>query len=216
VSKHRLPFADWSQRLAPGSDVLRNSDPHAVLLDDNLVVTTTDPERAHDVARALERAHSDPALLTTVVYGRSERRDPERTVDPEGVTAHAGRRSLIGAVPGAIIGALVIGLGVWLATDSTTGAAAAAVGGALFGAAVAAVWSFVIGTGQSEAYLDTFVDATAADLTVIAVRDDDPERIETAMDAVRDVPDIAVLRVDGEGRAHPVADQPTRRSRPSQ
>jgi hypothetical protein len=220
VTHHRLPFTEWSQRLAPGSDVLRNSDPHAVLLDHNLVAITSDPDRAHDVARSLERVQPDHALLTTIVYGDAGRRDPDHTVDPEGVTAHAGRRSLLGAIPGAIVGAVVIGLGVWLATDSTTGAIAAAVGGALFGAAVAAVWSFVIGTGQSEAFLDTFVDAEAADVTVIAVHADDPERIDDAVEALDGVLDTRVLRVDGDGHTHPEAGQdagqPTRRSRPSQ
>lgn len=209
---NRTAFADWSKRLAPGLDVLTDSNPSAVLLDHNLVAVTADADQAHGVVRTLERVQTDHDHLTTVVYGHAERHDPDNTVDPEGVTAHAGRRSLIGAVPGALIGALVIGLGVWFVTGSAMGAFAAAVGGALFGAAVAAVWSFVIGTGQSEAFLDTFVDPTASEITVIAVHADDSSSIDDASEALRDIADIRVLLVDRQGRAR----QPTRRSRPSQ
>lgn len=211
---NRTDFADWSRRLAPGLDVLTNSNPNAALLDHNLVAVTADADRAHDLARTLERVRRDHEQLTTIVYGHAERHDSDHDVDPDGVIAHAGRRSLIGAVPGAVIGALVLGLGAWFVTESTTGAAAAAFGGALFGAAVAAVWSFVIGTGQSEAFLDTFVDPTASEVTVIAVHADDQSQIEGALSALSDAADVRLLLVDAEG--HSRADQPTRRSRPSQ
>jgi uncharacterized membrane protein len=211
-------FADWSRRLAPGLDAITNSNPNAILAPQNLVAVTSETEQARDVARTFERMTPQESAVTAVVYGHADRRDEERTVDPERVTAHAGRRALVGAAPGAVIGALVVGLGAWLITSSAAGAVAAAIGGALFGAAVAAVWSFVIGTGQSEAYRETFVDPETADLSVIALHADDPEQVDRAASALSGsrVAEVRLLRVDARGQTADEHDQPTRRSRPSQ
>ena len=74
--------------------------------------------------------------------------------------------------------ALVIGLGVWFVTESAPATAGAAIGGAIFGFFVTAVWSFVIGTGQSQAYQDGFVDPEAADAIIVALHVDDTELVE--------------------------------------
>ena len=89
---------------------------------------------------------------------------------------------------------------MWFVTGSAAATAAAAIGGAIFGFAVAAVWSYVIGTGQSNAYQHGFIDPDAADAIIVALRVDDPTVIDVARDAVADDDRIRLFEVDANGQ----------------
>ena len=107
---------------------------------------------------------------------------------------------MLGGVPGAAICALIIGLGVWFVTGNGAATAGAALGGAVFGFYVTAVWSFVIGTGQSEAYQQGFIDPEAADAIVVALHVDDPSLIEQARHAVTTDDQVRLFELDERGR----------------
>jgi hypothetical protein len=81
--------------------------------------------------------------------------------------------------------------------------AGAALGGAFFGFYSVAVWSFVIGTGQSEAYQQSFIDPDAAEAIVVALHVEDPALIEQARGSVSGDDKVRLFVVDERGQ--PVA-----------
>ena len=190
----------WARRHAPQLDEVSNSNPNATLRPHNLVAVTDDLEAAQGVALDFERTTADTADTTMLVLGHAVDRESTRQADPEGVTSHAGRRIALGGIPGAAVCALIIGLGVWFVTGSGAATAAAAVGGAVFGFYVTAVWSFVIGTGQSEAYQQGFIDPEAADAIVVALHVDDPSLIEQARHAVVSDDQVRLFELDERGQ----------------
>jgi hypothetical protein len=108
----------WAHHHAPHLCEVSNSNPTATLQRHNLVAITDDVEAARAVALDFERTTPEDNDTTMLVLGHSVDRESTHEADPEGVTAHAARRSLIGGVPGAVVFALVIGLGVWLITGT--------------------------------------------------------------------------------------------------
>lgn len=92
---------------------------------------------------------------------------------------------------------------MWFVTESAAATAGAAIGGAIFGCFVTAVRSFVIGTGQSAAYQEGFVDPEAADAIIVALHVDDPEAVDAARQAVSSEERVRVFDVDEQGK--PVA-----------
>jgi hypothetical protein len=178
-----------------------NSNPSATLRQHNLVVLTDDVEVARMVVLDFERAADGDSDTTMLVLGHDVDRESKHQADPEGVTSHAARRSVLGGLPGAIICAAILGLGVWLVTESVPAATAAAIGGAVFGFAVAAVWSYVIGTGQSSAYQQSFIDPDAADVVIVALHVDDPTTIDVARSALADDDRLRLVEVDANGQA---------------
>jgi hypothetical protein len=195
-----LNLTSWARRQAPHLDEVSNSNPAATLRRHNLVAVTDDVEAARVVALDFERVVENDSDTTMLVLGHPVDRESKHQADPEGVTSHAARRSLLGGVPGAIVGAAIIGLGVWFVTDSAAATAAAAIGGAIFGFAVTAVWSYVIGTGQSNAYQHGFIDPDAADAIIVALRVDDPALIDVARDAVAREDRVRLFEVDANGQ----------------
>lgn len=198
-----MNFTEWAQSRAPQLSEVSNSNPNAKLLRHNLVAMTDDPKAARTIALDFERAADDNFDTTMLVLGHPESRESKHKADPEGVTAHAAKRSLIGGVPGAVIGALVIGLGSFLLTKSGVAAVGGAIGGAIFGFFVAAVVSFVIGTGQSETYQQSFIDPDAADSIMVAIHSDDPAVIDSARKAVKEDDRIQLFDVDARGELRP-------------
>jgi hypothetical protein len=190
-----IELRNWSQQLLPGLCELSNSDPSATLGEANLVVVTEDPPTAQDIARRLE--HVD-AQVTSITFGRARQDEALKTVDPEGVTAHAARRAGVGALIGAIVGAVIIGAGAGLLAGSGTAAAGAAIGGALFGAFAGAVWNFVIGTGQSDAYRESFVDQAESIVTVVAVSGSGTA-VGAAAETLNGRADIRMVRANADG-----------------
>jgi hypothetical protein len=195
-----LNLTSWARRQAPHLDEVSNSNPAATLRRHNLVALTDDVEVARTVALDFERTADADSDTTMLVLGHAVDRESKHQADPEGVTSHAARRTIVGGLPGAVICAAIIGLGVWIVTESAPATAAAVIGGALFGFAVAAVWSYVIGTGQSSAYQQGFIDPDAADAVIVALHVDDPTLIEVARNAVADDDRVRLLEVDASGR----------------
>jgi hypothetical protein len=198
-----VKLAVWAHHHAPHLSEVSNSNPNATLQRHNLVAITDDIEAARVVALDFERTTSDDNDTTMLVLGHQVDREATHEADPEGVTTHAARRTLIGGVPGSIIFALIIGIGVWLITGNAAATAGAALGGAIFGFYVTAVWSFVIGTGQSEAYQQSFIDPDAADAIIVALHVDDPTLIEHARHAVASEEKVRLFELDERGQ--PVA-----------
>ncbi len=194
-----VKLTTWAHRHAPHLSEVSNSNPNATLGRHNLVAITDDLEEARVVALDFERTSANEADTTMLVLGHAVTREATHQVDPEGVTSHAARRTLLGGIPGAVIAALLIGLGVWFVTENSTATAAAVVGGAIFGFYVTAVWSFVIGTGQSEAYQQGFINPDAADAIVIAIAVDDQALIDQARHAVSADDNVRLFEVDERG-----------------
>ena len=189
----------WAHRHAPHLAEVSNSNPGATWRRHNLAAITDDLEVARAVALDFERAGGNDADTTMVVLGHPVDRADRNQADPEGVTTHAARRSLLGGLPGAAVFALIAGLGVWLLTENAAATAGAAIGGAIFGFFVTAVWSFVIGTGQSEAFQQGFVDPEAADSIVVALHADATEPVDTARRALASEDRIRLFDIDERG-----------------
>ena len=193
-------IAAWAHRQAPHLAEVSNSNPNATWRRHNLAAITDDLEVARAVALDFERAADGDTDTTMVVLGHPVDREDSDQVDPEGVTSHAARRIMTGGLPGAAICAAIIGLGVWFVTESAAATAGAAIGGAIFGFFVTAVWSFVIGTGQSQAYQEGFVDPEAADAIFVTLTVDDRATVETARQAVAGETRARVFDIDEAGR----------------
>lgn len=195
-----MTVSSWAHRQAPHLSEVSNSNPNAVLQRHNLVAITDDLETARVVALDFERTTANDSDTTMLVLGHAVDRESTHEVDPEGVTSHAARRTLLGGIPGAIVFALVIGLGVWLVTESGAATAGAAVGAAIFGFYSTAVWSFVIGTGQSEAYQQGFIDPDAADAVIVALHVEDHSLIEQARQSVSSENRVRLFELDERGQ----------------
>jgi hypothetical protein len=193
-----IAVSDWIRRRRPDLHVLVNADPDPALRSHNLVAFTDDPDRARTVALEFERVRTDLSEVGTVALGHADR-STRPAVDPENVAAHAARTALRGALVGALLGALVIGLGSWALVGGGAALVGGVVGGALFGAGVAAVWSYVIGTGQSPAYRESFVDPDLVEVVAVSVHADDAACIDAACEAVADVDGVELLRIDQSG-----------------
>jgi hypothetical protein len=190
-----LNFTSW----APDLDEVSNSNPAATLRRHNLIAVTDDVEVAHAVALDFERVAENHSATTTLVLGHAVDREATHEADPEGVATHAARRSMIGGVPGAVVGALVVGLGVWLMTGNGAVTLGGVIGGAIFGFYVSAVWSYVIGTGQSEAYQQSFIDPDAADAILVALHVEDRSLIERARRSVSGNDKVRLYELDERG-----------------
>lgn len=198
---HGIAVSAWIRQHRPDLEPLVNTDPDPVLLEDNLVAFAPDPATGRDVALAFERTRTDHAEIGTVVLG-SPTRVPPPAADAEKVTGDAARKALIGAVIGAVVFATIIGLLTWVLFGGAPAVIGGAIGGALFGAGSVATWGYVISTGQSSAYSDSFVDPEAVELVAVSVHARDGGCIDAARDAIGDIDGLEVHRLDRTG--HPV------------
>jgi len=192
-------MTEWARRQAPHLSEVSGTTPDPELEEHNLVAVTHDLDKAHSVARAFERVRLADSEISTVVLGHPVDRTERKSADPEGVTGHAAKWAGLSAIPGAVIGALVIGLAVFFITDSGPGTIGAAIGGAFFGAYVSGTWGFVIGTGQSRAYEQSFVDPKATDVVFVSVHSSDESLLRAAEEAVSHIDGIRLRRVDRNG-----------------
>lgn len=193
-----IRMTEWARRQAPHLSEVSGTTPDPELEEHNLVAVTHDIEVARSTALAFERARLADSEVSTVVLGHPV--GAHGSADPEGVTGHTARWAGLSAIPGAVIGALVIGLAVYLITGSGAGTVGAAIGGALFGAYVTGTWGFVIGTGQSRAYEQSFVDPEATDVAFVSVHAADESHIRAAEEAAAGIDGIRLHHVDREGR----------------
>ena len=194
-----LTLTEWARRQAPRLSEVSNSNPNATLQRHNLVAITNDIEAARVVALDFERTTANDTDTTMLVLGHAVDREATHKTDPEGVTGHAARRTLLGGIPGAVVFAAILGIAVLFITGNAAITAGAALGGAIFGFYVTGVWSYVIGTGQSEAYQDGFIDPEAADAIVVALHVDDRELIDEVRRSVSGEDRVRLFEIDRHG-----------------
>jgi hypothetical protein len=194
-----MRVSDWVARQRPDLKQVVNPDPDPVLLEDNLVAFVADPDVGRDVALAFERKRTDLAEIGTVVLGPAHEFRPSID-DAEGVTGHAARKALTGAIVGAVIFALVIGLATWLLFGGAAAVIGGVIGGALFGAGSGATWNYVIGTGQSPAYQESFVDPDAVEAVAVSVHANGSACIDAAQESVAGIGGIELHRIDRDGQ----------------
>jgi hypothetical protein len=103
-------------------------------------------------------------------------------------------------VIGAVVFGAIVGLLTWALFGGAPAVIGGAIGGALFGAGSVATWSYVIGTGQSPAYSDSFVDPEAVELVAVSVHAPDGGCIDAAREAIGDIDGLEVHRIDRTGR----------------
>lgn len=191
--------SEWVRQHRPELRLLSTADPDPALLDDNLVVFVDTPARGREVALAFERTRTDLGEIGTVVLGAAD--GPRWSADDaEEVTRHAGSKVLVGAVIGAVVGTIAIGLISWLLFGGAPAVIGAVIGGAAFGAGVGGTWSYVIGTGQSPAYRESFADPDAVEAVAVSVHANGPECIDAARDAITDIDVVEMHRIDRNGR----------------
>jgi hypothetical protein len=195
-----IPVSAWVRRHRPDLEPLVNTDPDPVLLENNLVAFAPDPETGRDVALAFERVRTHLSEIGTVVLGSPDHARPP-SPDAEKVTEDALRKALVGAAIGAVVFAVIIGFVSWLLFGGAPAVIGGAIGGALFGAGSVATWNYVIGTGQSPAYRESFVDPEAVETVAVSVHAHDAACIEAARQAVADIDHLELHRLDRQGRA---------------
>lgn len=192
-------MSEWVSRRRPDLRLLSAADPDPVLLDDNLVAFVDTPARGREVALGFERTRTDFAEIGTIVLGAAD--GPRSSADDaEEVARHAGRRAVMGAIVGAIVFASVIGLLSWLLFGGAAAVIGAIIGGAVFGAGSGATWSYVIGTGQSPAYRESFADPNAVEAVAVSVHSNGPGGIDAARTAIEDIDVIELHRIDRDGQ----------------
>ncbi len=194
-----MAVSDWIGQHRPDLEELVNTDPDPVLLENNLVTFAPDPATGREVALAFERVCTHHSEVGTVVLG-SRTRVPPPSADAEKVTGDAARKALIGAVIGAVVFAVIIGLLTWALFGGAPAVIGGAIGGALFGAGSVAMWGYVIGTGQSPAYRESFVDPEAVELVAVSVHSHDAGDIDAAREAIADIEGLELHRMDRSGR----------------
>lgn len=198
-------LVDWINDHVPALTVVSASEPAPVLLADNVIAVSDDPERARSILRGWERIDNADGSVGLIVMSRGTSTPPaDEGVDPERVTGHALRRIVIGALPGALIGAVVVGAVAALLTGWNGAVAGAALGGAAFGAIAGAVWSFVAGTGWSAAYTEGFVPPDTTDVVIASFHSKSSESIAAAIDSTSREDGVQLYRIGSDGTAVPI------------
>lgn len=197
----------WIRNQVPTLSVVSASEPAPVLLEENLIAVSDDPERARAVLRDWERIENADGAVGLIVLSRTSigpDTDSDR-VDPERITGHAARRTTLGAVPGVLIGAA---LGALIAAFVSGGWGGAVIGGALGGGALGLVagafTSVVSGSGWSRAYTEGFVPPDAADVVIASIHSTSRASITAAIDAAPTDGDVKLFRIDRDGAASPI------------
>jgi hypothetical protein len=209
-----LTLCEWARRREPRLYISAKSEPEPVLLAHNLVAAVHDPDASHELLRKWERIQTAAAGVGFVAMSSSPNADGQppseeapgtvrAATDPQRVAGHAARRVVRGAIPGGVVGAIVIGVIVAILAPDGGNVLGAALGGAAFGFVAGAVISFVVGSGWSEAYKESFVEPASTVVTYASIHSDDIEVIRKAA-KVADVPGGTMLCVDRSGRAIPL------------
>jgi hypothetical protein len=201
---------DVARRLAPHLRIISASRPTPVLRDHNVLALADDAEAGRRAVLALESVEYADEQLGTVVMGAvpptPERfvadgaGDVDGHVDPEGVSREIVPRVLLGGLIGAIVGALVVGGAALAFGASGWEVAGAAAAGAMLFAVFGAIWYTFAGLGGSDAYRQTFVDASASDLTIVSLHTDDPSEAAAARDRLDGIDGIRIVTLDRFGQ----------------
>ncbi len=200
-----LTLSQWARAHNTGLTVVSKSEPEPVLLAHNLIAVVTDPEVARDLIVKWERIQPSDAGVGLVAMSSDQIRHatpPSGAAksDPEKVTGHAGRRIIVGAIPGALIGALIVGTIVAILAPSVGAVVSGALAGAAFGFVAGAFASFVGRTGWGEAYKESFVEPDTTDVVFASIHSDDADMIAEAA-KVASLPNDVLLSVDRDGHA---------------
>ncbi len=178
---------EWARTLAPHLDVVSASVPEPVLQPGDTVAIFRDADAARELVLAWERIEPADNSVGLVALGAAPDRPAEierpTGADPEGVSGHAARRIVKGAIPGMFVGAAVVGTTVAATVGGTGAVAGGAFGGAALGAVAGATMAIVTGTGWGEAYQHSFVDPDATDVVVASFHSTDADRGRAAADA---------------------------------
>ena len=208
-----VTLGEWAKRREPRLYISAQSQPEPVLLAHNLIAAVHDPEASHELIRKWENIQPADAGVGFVAMSATPKADGQlpgdvggpvgATGDPQHVTGHAARRIVRGALPGGVIGAVVIGVIAAILAPDGGNVLAAALGGVAIGFVAGAIISFAIGSGWSEAYKESFVEADSTVVTYASIHSDDVEMIRKAAKAA-DVPGGTMLCVDRNGRTVPL------------
>jgi hypothetical protein len=208
-----ITLGEWVRRREPGLFVSAQSQPEPVLLEYNVIAAVHDPNESRELLRAWERIQPAEAgvgfiaLSTPQADGHmpiDEPGGPTRAAgDPQQVAGHAARRIVRGALPGGLLGAIVIGVIAGILAPDGGNVLAAVLGGAAIGFVAGAILSYVVSSGWSEAYKESFVEPAHTVVTYASIHSDDVELIRKAWKAA-DVPGGTMLCVNRNGRTLPL------------
>lgn len=215
-SNDSVTLAEWAQAQEPALFVRGQSEPEPVLREHNLIARVHDPEVSRELLLKWERIQPAAAGVGFVALSRSSEPTgpnayeapshaaPTAKTDPQKVTKHAGSKILRGAVPGAVIGAIVVGLIAVLMTSDAGSFVGGALGGAALGLVAGGVGSYVAGTGWSEAYKESFVEADAADVIFASIHADEADVITKAVEQADGIAVDALVGADRHGQPVPL------------
>jgi hypothetical protein len=194
---------DLAHRLLPGAPIGDTAAADNVLRRHNVVGVFNDVDTARDAIARLEGIAGDGAHIQFVGFEVSTRDDREirGEVDPEGVTAMAGRRIALGAVIGALVGGIVIGGLAYIVTGEAGAAVGAGIGGTILGVIGALLANFAK-YGAGDAWRQTF-QPVPPPVSLVAVLTDDPAVVAPAAEALHDHGALSVEVRDGEGERVP-------------
>lgn len=168
-------------------------------MPEKLIATFGDVESAREAALALEREGIEGSSVS--LESSAGEQPPTESADTRGrdrqLSGDVGTRVGLGALIGTVAGA-VLGLGLGLLAFPGAGVWASAIGGGVAGGAVGGVIAGVSGIGTSGAWQRTYAEVRE-DRVVVGVRHDDPEVVDKAERALRELEPDAVERYDARG-----------------
>jgi hypothetical protein len=191
---------DLAHRLLPGAPIGDTAAADSVLRRHNVVGVFNDVGTARDAIARLEGLAGDGAHIQFVGFEVSTRDDRAvpGEVDPEGVTAMAGRRIALGAVIGALVGAIVIGGLAYIVTGEAGAAVGSGIGAGMILGVIGALLANFTKYGAGDAWRQTF-QPVPPPVSLVAVLTDDPEVVAPAAEALHDHGALSVEVRDGEG-----------------
>jgi len=205
----RQGMRDIAGLIEPSMAVVSLSKPEPALQSLNIVAVYGSENDARNAVLALESIEADDravglTVLSADVAETAERMDQTdariRGLDPEGVAADIAPRALKGALIGAVIGAVIVGGAAALMAGGTA-ALAGVLGGVLLGGAIGAIWGAFARMGGSDAYRQTFVEPSPAELMLVSLHTGDSiiaERGRELLAANADRPPY-IVRSDSDG-----------------
>lgn len=200
---------DIAELIEPSMTVVSTSNPEPSLQTLNIVAVYRAENDARNAVLGLESIEPADGSVGLTVLGPQERtaqRTPNddatiRGLDPEGVAADIAPRALKGAIIGAVVGAVLVGGAAALIADDSAAWIGGVLGGLLLGAAIGAIWGAFLRMGGSDAYRQTFVEPSTAELMLVSLHTADTVTAERAREILAANADRTpyVVRYDDDG-----------------
>jgi len=201
---------DVAELIEPSMTVVSTSNPEPSLQTLNIVAVYRAENDARNAVLGLESIEAADGSVGLTVLGPQGERTPQRTpnddatirgLDPEGVAADIAPRALKGAVIGAVVGAVLVGGAAALIADDSAALIGGVLGGLLLGAAIGAIWGAFLRMGGSDAYRQTFVEPSTAELMLVSLHTADTVTAERARQILAANADRSpyVVRCDDDG-----------------